>query len=151
MARVIRLTEQELKGILSDLIKMSLGGYNQKDDSKTQDSEDDETETSTSDTEYNKYIINDHKLLLYDYYLGYDVNYNIYYENNIIKVMKNDFDLYISFKKNIDTLNYLILYELLFIFINIQRLNINDKYNEIDYEFIIELSKIFNFSIIVNR
>ena len=54
MARVIRLTEQELKGILSDLIKMSLGGYNQKDDSKTQDSEDDETETSTSDTEYNK-------------------------------------------------------------------------------------------------
>jgi hypothetical protein len=54
MARVVRLTEQELKGILSDLIKMSLGGYNQKDDSKTQDSEDDETETSTSDTEYNK-------------------------------------------------------------------------------------------------
>jgi hypothetical protein len=54
MARVVRLTEQELKGILSDLIKMSFGGYNQKDDSKTQDSEDDETETSTSDTEYNK-------------------------------------------------------------------------------------------------
>ena len=54
MARVIRLTEQEFKGILSDLIKMSLGGYNQKDDSKTQDSEDDETETSTSDIEYNK-------------------------------------------------------------------------------------------------
>jgi hypothetical protein len=54
MARVVRLSEQELKGILSDLIKMSFGGYNKKDDSKTQDSEDDETETSTSDTEYNK-------------------------------------------------------------------------------------------------
>ena len=41
MARVIRLTEQELKGILSDLIKMSFSGINPKDDSKTQDSEDD--------------------------------------------------------------------------------------------------------------
>ena len=104
-----------------------------------------------NDNDYNKYIINDYKLLLYDYYLVYDVNYDIYYESNIIKVMKNNFNMYIFFKKNIDILNYLILFELLSIFINIQVLNINSTYNDIDYEFIVELSKIFNFSIIINR
>ena len=99
-----------------------------------------------SNNNYEDYIINSHKLLLYDYYLGYDVEYNIYYENNIIKVMKNDYKMYILFKMNLDKLNYLILYDLLYIFINIQILNIN-KYNNIDYEIIIELSKIFNFII----
>jgi len=50
MARVIRLTEQELKGILSDLIKMSFSGINPKDDSKTQDSEDGNSDDNTSST-----------------------------------------------------------------------------------------------------
>jgi hypothetical protein len=103
-----------------------------------------------SDNNYQKYIINSHILLLYNYYLGYDVNYDIFYENNIIKVMKNNFDIYILFKIDLNELNYLILYELLHIFINIQELNINNSFNKIDYEIIIELSTIFNFKILYN-
>lgn len=48
MARVVRLTEQEFKGILSDLIKMSLGGLNKKNAPKTKDSKNDDS-TDTSD------------------------------------------------------------------------------------------------------
>lgn len=118
---------------------------------------------------YENYITNNYKLLLYNYYLGYNVDYDIYYENNIIKVMKNNYDIYIFFKINLYELNYIILYNLLDIFINIQKLNINNLYNgifynhhipetsdseqafmgttEIDYEILIELSKIFNFDI----
>lgn len=103
-----------------------------------------------SDYNYTDYIITSHKLLLYDYYLGYNVNYNVYYENNIIKVMKNDYKIYISFKIIFDELNYLILYDLINIFINIQILNIKNDSNILDYEIIIELSKIFNFKIICN-
>jgi hypothetical protein len=100
-----------------------------------------------SDSNYVNYIINSHKFLFYDYYLGYNVNYDIYYENNIIIVMKNNYNMYISFKNDLNELNYLILYEILYIFINIHILNINNTYN-IDYEIIIELSKIFNFKFI---
>lgn len=102
---------------------------------------------------YQDYIVTNYKLLFYDYYLGYDIKYNIeyniYYENNLIKVMKNDYKIYIIFKINLNNLNYIILYDLLDIFINIQILNINSLY-DIDYEIIIELSKIFNFTIIYN-
>ena len=99
---------------------------------------------------YTHYITNNHKLLLCEYYLGYDVDYNIFYENDIIKVMKENYKIYIFFKKNIDDLNYLLLYKLLNIFINIQVLNINNV-NNLDYEIIVELSKIFNFSFIYSN
>lgn len=102
-----------------------------------------------NDNNYKDYIINSHKSLLYDYYLGYYVDYPIYYKNNIITLMKNNNDIYILFKINLEELNYLILFELLDIFISIQTLNISNECN-IDYEFIIELSIIFNFKIVHN-
>lgn len=104
-----------------------------------------------NDNNYLDYIINSHKLLFYDYYLDYniDINFDIYYENNTIKVIKNNNKIYILFKIIINELNYLILYDLIDIFINIQVLNINNL-NNLDYEIIIELSKIFNFKIIYN-
>jgi len=58
-----------------------------------------------NDNDYNKYIINDYKLLLYDYYLGYNIEdnniegNNIYYENNIIKVIESNYKLYILFNR----------------------------------------------------
>ena len=48
-----------------------------------------------NDNNYTNYIINSHKLLFYDYYLGYDVNYDVYFENNIIKIMKKKNNMYI--------------------------------------------------------
>jgi hypothetical protein len=103
-----------------------------------------------NDNNYTNYIINSHKLLFYNYYLGYDVKYDTYYENNIIKVMKENNNMYILFNINLSDINYLILYDLLDIFINIQNLNINKLYN-IDYEIIIELLKIFNFTFIYDE
>jgi hypothetical protein len=106
MARVIRLTEQELKGILSDLIKMSLGGYNQKDDSKTQDSEegDDSEDDSTDSSDIGKVSDKGQKLLnnrIFKKKLK-EISDAIHIsENAIIKLMKHESGLDPTIKNSI--------------------------------------------------
>jgi hypothetical protein len=105
MARVIRLTEQELKGILSDLIKMSFGGYNKKDDSKTQDSEDDDLEDdSTNSSDIGKVSDKGQKLLnnpIFKKKLK-EISDAIHIsENDIIKLMKHESGLDPTIKNSI--------------------------------------------------
>lgn len=49
MARVVRLTEQELRGIVTDLIKMALTGGDLTNQKKPQDSENNPTDDSSND------------------------------------------------------------------------------------------------------
>ena len=49
MARVVRLTEQELRGIVTDLIKMALSGDNLINKENPQDSENNPTDDSSND------------------------------------------------------------------------------------------------------
>jgi hypothetical protein len=105
MARVVRLTEQELKGILSDLIKMSFGGYNKKDDSKTQDSEDDDLEdNSTNSSDIGKVSDKGQKLLnnpIFKKKLK-EISDAIHIsENDIIKLMKHESGLDPTIKNSI--------------------------------------------------
>jgi hypothetical protein len=105
MARVVRLTEQELKGILSDLIKMSFGGYNKKDDSKTQDSEDDDLEDdSTNSSDIGKVSDKGQKLLnnpIFKKKLK-EISDAIHIsENDIIKLMKHESGLDPTIKNSI--------------------------------------------------
>jgi hypothetical protein len=105
MARVIRLTEQELKGILSDLIKMSLGGYNQKDDSKTQDSEDGNSDDSSTDSSsIGKVSVKGQELLnnpIFKKKLK-EISKAIHIdENSIIKLMKHESGLNPEIKNSI--------------------------------------------------
>ena len=40
MARVIRLTEQEFSGLISDLIKMTIGGGNEEEEEEEEENDD---------------------------------------------------------------------------------------------------------------
>jgi hypothetical protein len=104
MARVIRLTEQELKGILSDLIKMSFSGINPKDDSKTQDSEDDSEVSSTNSSSIGKVSVKGQQLLnnpIFKKKLK-EISKAIHIdENSIIKLMKHESGLNPEIKNSI--------------------------------------------------
>jgi len=105
MARVIRLTEQELKGILSDLIKMSFSGINPKDDSKTQDSEDGNSDDdSTDSSSIGKVSVKGQELLnnpIFKKKLK-EISKAIHIdENSIIKLMKHESGLNPEIKNSI--------------------------------------------------
>ena len=55
MARVIRLTEQEFSGLISDLIKMTIGGGNEEEE---EEEENDDSSTTDFDKEVDKVIDN---------------------------------------------------------------------------------------------
>ena len=105
MARVVRLTEQEFKGILSDLIKMSFRGLNQKDTPKTQDSGDDESKNnSTNSSDIGKVSAKGQELLdnpIFKKKLKEISNAIHIDENSIIKLMKHESGLNPEIKNSI--------------------------------------------------
>lgn len=104
-----------------------------------------------NDINYNDYIMHNYKPLFFNYYLidenDCNINHDVYYENDLIKVFKKDNGVYITFKYFIGFIDYNILYKLYHIFININVLNINKISNHYNNEIIIQLSEIFKFKI----
>jgi hypothetical protein len=88
-------------------------------------------------------------LLVYDYYIGFDFDYNInnlYFENYILNVYIYDNKVIIKFKNYFNYFDYLILYDIIDIFIPCHNIIVNKDNKEIDYEILYELSNIFNFT-----
>lgn len=105
MARVVRLTEQEFRGILSDLIKMSIGGLDTKSSQKTQDTDDsNNTENSTDSSSIGKVSVKGQELLnnpIFKKKLKEISNAIHIDENSIIKLMKHESGLNPEIKNSI--------------------------------------------------
>lgn len=100
MARVVRLNEQEFKGLLSDLIKMITGGQNTPDTPNTTSS----TETDSDDVELSNISAKGQELLNNPTFKDKlkEVSSEIGVgENSIIKLMKHESGLNPSIKNSI--------------------------------------------------
>ena len=102
MARVIRLTEQEFKGILSDLIKMSLGGGDTMNQQKPNNSKN--NDDSTDDLSIGKVSVKGQELLdnpIFKEKLK-EISDAIHIDkNSIIKLMKHESGLNPEIKNSI--------------------------------------------------
>ena len=108
MAKVVRLTEQEFKGILGDLIKMSISGLNKKSPKQTQDVDDtdniDDTEKSTTNSSIGNVSVKGQELLnnpIFKEKLKEISNAIHIDENSIIKLMKHESGLNPEIKNSI--------------------------------------------------
>jgi hypothetical protein len=104
MAKVVRLTEQEFKGILSDLIKMSISGLNKKSPKQTQDDNADDTEKSTTNSSIGNVSVKGQELLnnpIFKEKLKEISNAIHIDEDSIIKLMKHESGLNPEIKNSI--------------------------------------------------
>ncbi len=98
----------------------------------------------------NKFIVNNCKKLFYNYYLiCNELGCNVICENKNIKVFNLNDNIYILLKIKTSSITYKILYNMIDTFIPITKLNINSNLNinSTEYQFIIEISRLFNFEI----
>ena len=87
MGRVVRLTEQELRGIVTDLIKMALTGGDLTNQKKPQDSENDNKSTNDKVSAKGQELLNDPIFKKKLKEISNAINID---ENSIIKLMKHE-------------------------------------------------------------
>jgi len=98
MGRVVRLTEQELRGIVTDLIKMALSGDNLINKENPQDSENDNKSTNDKVSAKGQELLNNPIFKTKLKEISNAINID---ENSIIKLMKHESGLNPEIKNSI--------------------------------------------------